>query len=125
MSLRLSRRPAEPTVRLRFVFSQYVDFTGGADGGAGAQEPVEPPRVVEEVREVDFRDLSGQVGTRGRAELQLSRARGFRAGKWRMRVFVEQRPLGGDVELELAGVNGREKPARPPTEPDAGADASS
>jgi len=121
MTLRLVKPPAQPTVSVRFMLSQHVDFVGQVDGGPETQEPVDPPRVIELTRDIDFRDMSGHAGTHGRAELRLTRDQGFRAGKWTLRVLVEDKPLGNDVDLELSGTNN--KPRSAPRS-DAGADSS-
>ncbi len=118
MLLRLPKLPQTPQVVLHFRLTQLVDFLPSDDPDKPRQVPVAPPRVIEQEKTVDMRDVQGRVGRATRTELSLSREGGFRAGVWTLRVDGPDGPLGHPARITLQGVN---EEATPPADPpDAG-----
>jgi hypothetical protein len=113
MTIRLATPPPSAQLPLRFDMEQHVDFEQvGADAGAAVRRVrVSPPLKLAKDSVVDFSDPAGGVSTVGRAELELTRSSGYRAGEWTVQAAGPDGPLGGKVDLTLRGSN----PARSPS----------
>jgi hypothetical protein len=118
MLLRLPKPPQTPEVVLHFHLTQVIDFLPSSDPDKPRHVPVDPPRLIEREKTVDMRDVQGRVSRATRTELSLSRADGFRAGVWTLRVDGPDGPLDLPVRITLQGVN--EEPTPPDERPDAG-----
>lgn len=103
MRVVLPERPNSPEVVLQFELTQTVDFRRGDE--EPRRERVDPPKTIKIEKSVDLRDVHGEIGTRGRTELDLTRDAGFRAGEWSLRVAGPKGPIGAPVDLTLDGVN--------------------
>jgi hypothetical protein len=112
MEIHLSKAPDIAHQSMRFEFTQVAEYERSlVDGREGPQERTVPlvnqEALIESVT-VGFMDPgSGKIQSRTRFSFKVTRAHGYKAGKWKVKIKEAEsgRQVGSEVTLNLLGEN--------------------